>query len=78
MTKHAKLLNRFLTKPKDFDYSELKKLLAGFGYSETVLGKTSGSRVGFGKAENGSMIRLHKQHPDNILKMYQIDQIIDF
>jgi hypothetical protein len=78
MTKHTKLLSRFLSKPKDFDYSELKKLLAGFGYTESNLGKTSGSRVGFVNMENGNIIRLHKPHPDNTLKIYQVEQIIDY
>ena len=78
MTKQDKLLNRFLSKPKDFDYSELKKLLTGFGYIENVLGKTSGSRVGFVNKESGSIIRMHKPHPDTTLKMYQLEQIIDY
>lgn len=78
MTKQAKLLQRFLSKPKDFNYSELKKLLKGFGYVEKISGKTSGSRVGFLHVEDGSMIRIHKPHPENILKIYQIEQIIEF
>ena len=45
MTKKNKLLERFLSVPKDFTYDELKTLLRSLGYEESNLGKTSGSRV---------------------------------
>lgn len=47
MTKKDKLLERFLSIPKDFTYNELKTMLSGLGYKEYQLGKTSGSRVLF-------------------------------
>jgi len=65
MSKAEKLLKRFLSKPKDFTYDELKRLLRLFGYEETKTGKTSGSRVA----------RLHKPHPNPELKHYQINDI---
>ncbi|MCL2214540.1 MAG: hypothetical protein FWC06_04940 [Treponema sp.] len=40
-----------------------------------TIGKTSGSRVVFSN-KNGDYIRLHKPHPRNILKLYQIDDLI--
>ena len=76
MSKFEKVLNRFLSKPKDFTYSELKTLLNGCGYVELTKGKTSGSRVAFIDNETHHLIRLHKPHPSNILKMYQIELII--
>ena len=75
MTKHDKLLKRFLSKPKDFSYDELKKLLNGFGYDELTLGKSSGSRVAFHNDKTKHLIRLHKPHPKNILKRYQLDYL---
>ncbi|MCL2190407.1 MAG: hypothetical protein FWB79_00265 [Treponema sp.] len=39
-------------------------------------GKTSGSRAAFSN-QDGDYIRLHKPHPRNILKMYQIDDIVE-
>ena len=77
MSKHKKLLERFLSKPIDFTYKELKTLLNGFEYKEFSLGKTSGSRVAFINEKSRHIIRLHKPHPKNILKRYQIDQIED-
>ena len=77
MSKFEKLLSRFLTKPKDFSYNELKTLLSGLGYSEMTKGTTSGSRVSFTNQQNNHIISLHKPHPSNILKRYQIDLVID-
>ena len=75
MSKHQKLVKRFLSNPKDFTYNELKTLLSGFGYSEFTGGSTSGSRVAFINDKTQHIIRLHKPHPHNILKRYQIELI---
>ncbi len=77
MTKQDKILKRFLSKPKDFSNSELKKLLSKLGYNELTMGKSSGSRVAFFNNETKHLIRLHKPHPKNILKRYQLDYIED-
>jgi hypothetical protein len=76
MSRKEKLFNRFLGKPNDFTYDELRKLLSSLGYNEVTHGKTSGSRVAYINAENGHIIRLHKLHPGNELKQYQIGLII--
>lgn len=75
MSKDEKLLKRFLARPKNFTYDELRKLLKSFGYAEDQQGKTSGSRVAFYNENTQHIIRLHKPHPGNELKMYQIDLI---
>ena len=75
MGKHEKLLNRFLSKPKDFTFDELKTLLKGFGYNEIKSGKTSGSRVAFYNESTKHIIRLHKPHPRNIVKRYILDDL---
>ncbi len=76
MTRKEKLVNRFLSKPKNFTWEELKRLLAGFDFQEEKTGKTSGSRTRFVNL-SGVIISLHKPHPHNILKMYQIEQVIE-
>ena len=76
MTKKEKLLEKFLSVPKDFTYHELKILLKTLGYEESNLGKTSGSRVLFSNFDKQNKIRIHKPHPGNILKRYQISEII--
>jgi hypothetical protein len=73
MTKAEKLLNRFLSRPKDFNYNELLRLLSSSGYKEQ---QGSGSRVVFSNEGIKHNIKLHKPHPGDILKRYQIDLII--
>jgi len=75
MSKTQKLLKRFLSKPKNFTYNELKRLLDSLGYKEAKTGKTSGSRVAFINYETKHIIRLHKPHPRPGLKKYQLDYI---
>jgi hypothetical protein len=77
MGKAEKLLKRFLSKPKDFTYDELKKLLRFFGYEEATTGKTSGSRVTFYNSRREHTIKLHRPHPKPFLKRYQLDFIED-
>ena len=77
MSKLEKLIKRFKGKPRDFTYAELCKMLKSLGYTEDNKGKTSGSRVCFFHKENGHLILLHKPHPANILKLYQVDMILE-
>lgn len=42
MTKKNKLLERFLSVPKDFTFDELKTLLQSMGFEVENKGKTSG------------------------------------
>lgn len=67
-----KLIQRFKSKPKDFTFGELQRLLQGYGYSEQ---QGSGSRVVFANDTLNHKIKLHKPHPGNILKRYQLDLI---
>jgi len=72
MSKIDKLLLRLLSYPKDFTYNELKTLLFSFGYNEV---QGAGSRVCFSKENH--KIKLHRPHPGNILKAYQLDLVIE-
>lgn len=67
-----KLLLRFRSKPKDFTFGELKRLLQSFGYNEN---QGSGSRVVFINTTINQKIKLHKPHPEDIIKRYQLDFI---
>lgn len=75
MTRKEKLIKRFLSCPKDFTWEELVSLLSGLGFEEVSTGKTGGSRRRF-LNEAGVIISLHKPHPQNVLRRYQIEQII--
>jgi hypothetical protein len=76
VSKVEKLIRKLISRNKNFTYSELKSLLSSFGYEEQQKGKTSGSRVAFINKINKNIIRLHKPHPGDELKLYQIDLII--
>ena len=73
MTKQEKLLSKFISQPTDFTYNELIRLLRSFGYEEL---QGSGSRFVFRNEQIKHNIQLHKPHPGNVLKRYQIDLII--
>ena len=75
MSKLEKQKERLKSKPKDFTYDEAKSLLNNLGFIEYNKGKTSGSKVRFIGTDN-LKIDLHKPHPRNILKTYQINEII--
>ena len=77
MSKLEKLLNKLKSRSRTFTYSELRTLLQKLGYEEKTLGKTSGSRVAFVNQEHQHIIRLHKPHPGNELKRYQINYLLE-
>jgi hypothetical protein len=75
MSRKEKIVARFLSKPRDFSYEELVSFLKIFGYEEVKTGRTSESARAFVKNSSGQLIRLHKPHPENVLRIYQIDLI---
>ena len=77
MLKKEKLKQRLKQRLKDFTYQELETVLTGMGYMEDNKGKTSGSRVSFIHESTKHIISLHKPHPSNILKSYQINMVVD-
>jgi hypothetical protein len=77
MRKAKKLLERFLSKPKDFTYDELTRLLKSFGYQGAKAGTASGSRAAFINMATKHIIRLHKPYRGNILKQYQLNNVED-
>lgn len=76
MSRLEKEIERLKSKPKDYTYDEVKNLLNKLGFYENNKGRTSGSRVEFINEKN-VQIELHKPHPKNILKHYQIKDIIE-
>jgi len=62
--------------PKDFTWQELTKVLSHFGYIELKGGKTGGLRRKFAD-ESNNIISLHKPHPKEILKEYQLKDVVE-
>ncbi len=77
MSKIEKLIQKFLSIPKDLTWDELIKILNYIGYFEKPSkGKTSGSRHKFINKEK-DIISIHKPHPNKIVKQYVIKQLIE-
>ena len=76
MGQKDKLIKRLLSEPKDFTFDEAETLLAYLSYKRSDKGRTSGSRVAFISKDHASIL-LHKPHPGNELKLYQVKQLID-
>ena len=71
------MTERLCKRPKDFTWDELEKLLAAYGFQQLKGGKTGGSRRKFYNEASQEVLDLHKPHPGNILKPYQLDVIIE-
>ena len=65
MSTLEKAKERLRNLPKDYTYDEARQLLSRLGFEERTQGKTSGSRVGFYRQIDDSIILLHKPHPKN-------------
>ena len=76
MGQKEKLLERFRTCPKDFTIDELVRLLGYLGFVLDNKGRTSGSRVMFKSNLHSLRIMIHRPHPGNELRDYQIKQIL--
>jgi hypothetical protein len=75
MTKRQRALDRLLTKPADYTWSELRSLMEGFGYELQAVG---GSGRKFVDPISGSGLFIHQPHPSSILKAYQVKLAIQF
>ncbi len=76
MSRKEKLVKRLQSRPKGFTWDELQRLLESLGYESAKQGKTGGSRRRF-VHPIAATITLHKPHPDNIIKMYVIDDVLN-
>ena len=76
MARKDKLIERFKTKPSDFTWSELVRLLSRLGYTQIKTGKAGGSRRRFVHPQ-APIITLHEPHPHGILKAYQVRQVLE-
>jgi predicted RNA binding protein YcfA (HicA-like mRNA interferase family) len=74
MGKKDKLIEKLLSKPKDFSYDEMETLLKYFGYN---LKQGNGSGVKFIKEDSNEVINFHKPHPNGVLKSYVLEQVIE-
>lgn len=74
MSKTDKLLDKLLSRPKVYKWTDLVTLLESLGYRQI---QGSGSRVKFDNGNPHSLILLHKPHPGNELKPKTISYIAE-
>jgi hypothetical protein len=74
VSKHSKALARLKARPKDFTWDELVSILKHFDYQE-ISGK--GSRRKFVSKATNHQFSLHKPHPENTVKGYVIDIVLN-
>ena len=73
-----KLIERFKRQPKDFTFNELMHLFQVLGFEISQKGKTSGSHVEFVNNEKELTYGAHKPHPDSVIKIYVMKQVLEF
>ena len=74
--KKDKLIERLLSRPKDFTFDELVTLMGHFNFHIQSSGKTGGSRVTFINDDDDDSIRFHRPHPRKELHPYQVEDAI--
>lgn len=78
MTQKEKLLDKLLSRPKDFRFREAERLLMQYGFKRIKVGKTGGSRVRFYNDKTGQILTMHRPHRKkgkDVLKQYQLRDI---
>ena len=78
MSTKDKLLQRLLTRPKDFTVNELDTLLQAHNCIKLNSGKTSGSKIQYTHVPTGRDLCIHSPHPGKELKPYVISLVIKF
>ena len=73
MSQIEKLIEKLKSKPVDFEYSELKRIMEHFGYGEK---EGAGSRKRF-IDNDGNTLTLHKPYKPPRLMPYQIKEIVE-
>lgn len=75
MSKQQKIVARLLSRPRDFEWRELKLVMVAFGYE---LKTTGGSGRKFIHRKTRAALFMHEPHPSRVLKAYQVNAAIDF
>ena len=78
MSSLEKAKARLRSLPRDYSYNEARQILTKLGFVEKNQGKTSGSRVGFYRAKDDSVVLLHKPHPQNTMSAGAVKALAQF
>ena len=78
MSQKEELVQRLMSKPKNFTILELDSLMSKCGCQKSNRGKTSGSAIAYVHLKTGRILKFHSPHPQKELKQYMIALVIDF
>jgi hypothetical protein len=76
MGRLEKLIEKLLNPGSTITFQELEFILRKLEYTEKKTGKTSGSRKAYVNIDIKHIIRIHKPHPSNELKVYVKNYIV--
>jgi hypothetical protein len=71
MSRSDRLIERFKSRPADFEWTEMERMLKGLGYR---VKNGDGSRRTF-SGDGLPKIKLHEPHPSPVVKQYVLDQV---
>ena len=72
------LVERLLSRPKDFTLQELDRLMGQCNCEKDNRGKTSGSAINYCHLPTKRVLSCHRPHPGSIIKPYLIKKVITF
>lgn len=80
MSQKDDLIQRLMSRPRDFELRELERLLGLCNCQKSNAGRTSGPAMKFTHVADGkkSVFSFHKPHPESTEKRYIMDAAIDF
>ena len=78
MSQKDSLVERLLSKPKDFTIDELESLMSKCCCKKFNRGRTSGSAIAYIHEATGRKLKIHSPHPQKELKRYVIEDVIEF
>jgi len=71
VSKIKKALAKIQSKPTNFTWNDLVRIMLYFGYQQL---EGSGSRVKFYHQKKDTLLNIHKPHNPKTLRPYQIDE----
>jgi predicted RNA binding protein YcfA (HicA-like mRNA interferase family) len=74
VSKKSKLIERMKARPRNFTWDEACSLMKSCGFE---ISSGSGSRRMFRHSITGQRVHIHKPHPENTLKRYVLDELIE-
>ena len=78
MSQKEELVQKLLSKPKNFTIFELDSLMSKCGCQKSNRGKSSGSAIAYVHRKTGRILKFHSPHPQKELKPYMVVLVIDF